>query len=66
MSGQSRYRELWQNYTKNVDGIIFVIDSSDTLRFAVVESELKELLNQSDIKNKAQPILFFANKSDLP
>lgn len=29
MSGQGKYREMWTDYTKGVDGIIFVIDSAD-------------------------------------
>lgn len=29
MSGQSRYRELWAHYFKEVQAIIFVIDSTD-------------------------------------
>jgi len=29
MSGQSKYREMWQDYCKGVDGIIFVIDSAE-------------------------------------
>jgi ADP-ribosylation factor-like protein 6 len=33
MSGQNKYRDMWSDYCKNVDGIIFVIDSVDKLRF---------------------------------
>jgi len=32
MSGQSKYREMWNSYCKEIEGIIFLIDSSDTLR----------------------------------
>jgi small GTP-binding protein len=42
MSGESKYRGLWQSnasYTSNkIDGIIFVIDSSDKLRVKVAKS----------------------------
>merc|ERR1711998_617572 len=29
MSGQSRYRELWQCYYNDTQGVIFVVDSTD-------------------------------------
>lgn len=66
MSGQSRYRDMWSTYCKNVDGIIFVIDSADIVRFAVVSNELEAIMSVPDIKNKSIPIVFFANKMDLP
>ena len=66
MSGQSKYRDMWANYCKDINGIIFVIDSADKLRFAVVQNELDELMKQTDIKNRPVPIVFFANKMDLP
>ncbi|XKL66306.1 hypothetical protein PGB90_009726 [Kerria lacca] len=65
MSGQGRYRELWENYYKDCEGIIFVIDSSDKLRLAVVKDELDLLIQHPDIVAKCIPILFLANKKDL-
>ena len=35
MSGQGKYRDMWTNFLAEVDGVIFVIDSSDHLRFKV-------------------------------
>ena len=32
MSGQGRYRNLWEHYYKDVGGVIFVIDSTDKIR----------------------------------
>ncbi len=29
MSGQSRYRSLWEHYYVQVEAIIFVVDSTD-------------------------------------
>lgn len=43
-SGQSRYRNLWQEFYNGVDGIVFVIDSSDPIRFVVVRDELETML----------------------
>ncbi|KAG8227318.1 hypothetical protein J437_LFUL006759 [Ladona fulva] len=64
MSGQGRYRNLWENYYNDCHGIIFVVDSSDTLRLVVVRDELDLLLNHPDISCRRIPILFFANKMD--
>ena len=65
MSGQSRYRNLWEHYYKDADVIICVIDSSDRMRIVVANEELKSMLNHPEMKQKNIPILFFANKSDV-
>eukprot|EP00063_Salmo_salar_P054592 XP_014029427.1 PREDICTED: ADP-ribosylation factor-like protein 6 isoform X4 [Salmo salar] len=65
MSGQSRYRNLWEHYYKESHAIIFVIDSGDKLRMVVAKEELDTLLNHQDICSRRLPVLFFANKSDL-
>ena len=64
MSGQGRYRSLWEKYYKGVDGIIFVVDSTDTLRMVVAKDELDTMLKHPDLTDNI-PILFFANKIDL-
>lgn len=64
MSGQGRYRNLWEAYYKECHGIIFVLDSSDKIRMSVAKDELNMLLQNPDIKGKRIPILFFANKMD--
>ncbi|XP_019133096.1 ADP-ribosylation factor-like protein 6 [Larimichthys crocea] len=65
MSGQTRYRNLWEHYYKESHAIIFVIDSNDKLRMVVAKEELNILLNHEDICCKKVPVLFFANKMDL-
>ncbi|KAK9512640.1 hypothetical protein O3M35_001018 [Rhynocoris fuscipes] len=65
MSGQGRYRYLWERYYKTCDGIIFVVDSSDRLRLAVARDELHLLLQHPDIASRRIPILFLANKMDV-
>ncbi|XP_042282440.1 ADP-ribosylation factor-like protein 6 isoform X1 [Thunnus albacares] len=65
MSGQSRYRNLWEHYYKESHAIIFVIDSGDKLRMVVAKEELDTLLKHEDISSKKIPVLFFANKMDL-
>jgi ADP-ribosylation factor-like protein 6 len=65
MSGQGRYRNLWEHYYRDCHGIIFVLDSSDKLRVAVARDELDQLLAHPDIVNRRIPILFYANKMDV-
>mmetsp|Transcript_16824 Transcript_16824/g.42355 ORF Transcript_16824/g.42355 Transcript_16824/m.42355 type:complete len:187 (+) Transcript_16824:39-599(+) len=64
MSGQGRYRNLWEHYYKEVGGIIFCIDSTDHIRMCVAKDELDALLEHEELRSV--PILFFANKMDLP
>lgn len=59
MSGQGRYRNLWEHYYKEADAIIFVIDSSDRIRIVVAKEELAALLAHNDIKKRNIPILFY-------
>lgn len=65
MSGQGRYRNLWEHYYRGVEAIIFVIDSSDSLRLVVAKDELDMMTRHPDLKERRIPILFLANKSDL-
>lgn len=65
MSGQGRYRNLWEQYYRECNGIIYVIDSSDKLRMSVAKEELQMLLEHQHIRERRIPILIFANKMDL-
>ncbi|XP_017051269.1 ADP-ribosylation factor-like protein 6 [Drosophila ficusphila] len=65
MSGATRYRNLWEHQFKNCHGIIYVIDSSDRMRFVVVKDELDLVLKHPDLCNRIVPILFYGNKSDM-
>ncbi|CDW79607.1 adp-ribosylation factor-like protein 6 [Stylonychia lemnae] len=78
MSGQSKYRTLWEQYYDESEAIIFVVDSADRLRIQVAKNELDMLLDHPcifqtflinyykiAIRKREVPILFFANKMDL-
>nr|CAH0105143.1 unnamed protein product [Daphnia galeata] len=70
MSGQSKYRSLWERYYSDCHGVIFVIDSSDTIRMAVACNELQLMIQHPEmVKNRSStagvPILILANKIDL-
>ena len=62
MSGQGRYRSLWEHYYSDVQAIIYVLDSTDRIRMCVAKEELDVLLAHDDIKAARIPVLFFANK----
>jgi len=64
MSGQGRYRNLWEHYYSDCQAIIYVLDSTDRLRICVAKEELQLLLDHASIRPKSCPILFFANKMD--
>mmetsp|Transcript_26897 Transcript_26897/g.86401 ORF Transcript_26897/g.86401 Transcript_26897/m.86401 type:complete len:183 (+) Transcript_26897:166-714(+) len=65
MSGAGRYRNLWEHYFKDAQAIIFVVDTSDKIRMCVAKDELDSMLGNQDLKSGI-PILFFANKMDIP
>ena len=65
MSGQGKYRSLWEHYYTDVQAIIYVFDSTDRLRLCVVKDELDTILDNKELKNKRTPLLFFANKMDV-
>ena len=45
MSGAGKYRPLWESYYRDCGAIIFVIDSADSLRMAVVKDELDAMVS---------------------
>ena len=62
-----KHRDAWEKLYRRCDGVIFVLDSSDPLRFAVAKEELAMTLSNEDFDHKPVPvpILFLANKMDL-
>ncbi|KII63414.1 ADP-ribosylation factor 1 [Thelohanellus kitauei] len=64
VGGQDKIRSLWRHYFQRCDGLIFVIDSTDSERFETARDELWKLLAEEELKNCV--VLVFANKQDLP
>jgi len=60
-----KFCAAWEKLYKRCDGIIFVLDSSDRLRFAVAKEELALTLSHEDLEHKPVPVLLLANKMDL-
>ena len=44
IGGQKEIRKYWDNYYDNVDGLIFVVDSSDDKRITECNEELQLLI----------------------
>ncbi|GMH80324.1 hypothetical protein TrLO_g10526 [Triparma laevis f. longispina] len=65
MSGQGRFRNLWSYYSGHVQGLVYVVDITDSDRIAVARDELQMLLDQPRVKESRMPILLFANKADM-
>nr|XP_033799998.1 ADP-ribosylation factor-like [Geotrypetes seraphini] len=64
VGGQEKIRILWKHYFINTDGLVFVVDSSDSERFSEAKEELKAILE--DVEMKGVPFVILANKHDLP
>lgn len=64
VGGRSRIRPLAQQYYKEADGIIFVLDSSDSPSWQMIyaEDQLDRALGEEDLAGK--PLLVLANKQD--
>ncbi|CAG9312950.1 unnamed protein product [Blepharisma stoltei] len=58
------FKTLWKYFHTNIKGIIFVIDSNDRERMDNLKWLLQEMLFEEMLSQL--PILFFANKQDLP
>lgn len=63
VGGQKSLRAFWRNYFESTDGLIFVVDSSDTLRLSDAKQELKNLLQEERLLGAT--LLVLANKQDL-
>ncbi|WCJ17784.1 ADP-ribosylation factor [Euphorbia peplus] len=64
VGGQQKIRPLWKHYFKNVDGVIFVVDSNDRERITEARIELHRILGDRELKDAK--LLVLANKQDSP
>mmetsp|Transcript_6695 Transcript_6695/g.11063 ORF Transcript_6695/g.11063 Transcript_6695/m.11063 type:complete len:177 (+) Transcript_6695:227-757(+) len=65
MSGSGAYRNLWEHYYEECNGIVFVIDSGDRKRLTSVKEEIRQMLSHEEMGKNNCPILFLANKKDV-
>jgi PAS domain S-box-containing protein/small GTP-binding protein len=61
--GKYRAKELWKPYLKNQDGLIFVLDVTDTIRFSYARELLHEIAGNPKLSEL--PLLILYNKTDF-
>jgi ADP-ribosylation factor protein 1 len=64
IGGQTKLRPLWRHYFNNVNGLFYVVDSSDPERVNESAEELHSVLE--DDQMSGVPVVIIANKQDLP
>ena len=64
VGGQDSLRALWHHYFDHVDGLVFVVDSTDRHRLGVAKAELKGIYQHETMKHV--PFVIMANKQDHP
>lgn len=63
VGGQRTLRPYWRNYFESTDAVVWVVDSSDTLRLDDCSNELRQLLSEQRLAGCT--LLVLANKQDL-
>jgi small GTP-binding protein len=61
--GMARYREQWPHFVKESDGVVFVIDRTDSARIVRIREEIAEIIDLC--ASLDTPLLVLVNKSDL-
>merc|ERR1712032_1393424 len=64
LGGPDVLRPLLRHYYQEVDGLIYVVDSSDHGRCKQAKDELAQMLTEDALRDVV--LLVFANKQDLP
>lgn len=64
VGGQKKMRELWSNFLEDIDGLLYVVDSSDKRRLEESRREFELILKNESIEDV--PVVVLANKQDLP
>ena len=64
VGGQDKIRGTWKKYLDNTGGLVYVVDSADTLQIKKCKEELQWILDADNMKDV--PVVIFANKQDLP
>ena len=62
VGGQDHLRTLWHHYFDHVDGLVFVIDSSDSARLHFCKAELRSIYQHDSMQRV--PLVVIANKQD--
>ena len=62
LGGHKAMRKIWREYFLKIDGIVYLVDSSDSARFEESKKEFDSLINSEEIPNV--PIVILGNKID--
>ncbi len=66
LGGQMQFRKtIWEQYTENSKGIIYVIDAANRRRFPEAREYLWKMMNLEHLKGRHIPFCILANKIDL-
>ena len=63
VGGQEKIRPLWRHYFQNIQGLIYVVDSSDLERINEARRELFAVLDSPEMEGV--PVVVIGNKQDL-
>ena len=63
LGGQPKFRERWENYCRDVDCIVFIVDSADHGNLDIASAQLHKLLSWPSLQNIS--LLVLGNKNDL-
>jgi len=68
VGGQPRFRNMWARYCRNVQAIVYMVDSADLEKIGESSDCLHNLFNEQDENDvlKDIPLLVLGNKNDLP
>ncbi len=64
VGGQEMLRTFWRHHFRGTDCVIFVIDSTDTERFAQARKQLHAVAAEAELDRAV--FLVLANKRDMP
>ncbi|MFY7868340.1 MAG: GTP-binding protein Sar1 [Exiguobacterium sp.] len=64
LGGHVQTRHVWETYTTDVNGIVFIVDASDRTRISEAQHELNHLLGLDALAGI--PFLVLGNKIDMP
>ena len=64
VGGQSVLRKIWNKYFTECNGLVFVIDGADEIRFQEVKETLEDVFTEENDTIGRVPVLFLLNKND--